>query len=140
MANWKEYKEDFVLLLEAGFMAVNQADEDSALKLFHAAALLDPDNSLPKIGFGYLYLHQLSLKQACQNFEEVLQKEPNNQMAKAFLGLALSLSPNSIEKGEKILEQTAKTHDPSIRKMSETAIQFVEKFVKKTPPPTHGGR
>lgn len=140
MPNWKDYKEDFILLLEAGFIAVNQADEDSALKLFRAAALLDPKNSLTKIGLGYLYLHQLALKQACQYFEEVLNEEPNNQMAKAFLGLSLSLAPNSMEKGERLLEQTANANHPGIKKMSETAIAFVDKFVKKTPPPTHGRR
>ena len=31
MANWKHYKEDYILMVEAGFIAVNQADEDAAL-------------------------------------------------------------------------------------------------------------
>lgn len=140
MASWKDYKEDFILLVEAGFIAVNQSDEDSALKLFHAAAILNPNSILPKVGLGYLYLHQLALKQAVQHFEEALKQEPNNQMAKAFLGIALSFSPNLLERGEKILEQTAKTNDPSIKQLSEMAIDFAEKFIKKTPPPTHGAR
>ncbi len=29
MQSWKKYKEDFVLMLESGFIAVNQADEDA---------------------------------------------------------------------------------------------------------------
>jgi tetratricopeptide (TPR) repeat protein len=131
----KKYKEDFILLAEAGFIAVNQADEDSALKLFRAAELLDPKNILPKIGFGYLHLHKLELKQAVKNFEEVLETDPHNDMAKAFMGLCLSMMPNSVDKGEKILEQTLKSKDPDIKKMSGSAIDFVEKFIKKTPGP-----
>lgn len=140
MTNWKQYQEDFVLLLEAGFIAVNQADEDSAFKLFKAAELLKPDNVLPKVGFGYLHLHKLELKQAVKLFEEVLKKEPDNDMARAFLGLCMSLMPNSLEKGEKILHETEKSRDPMIKTLSTTAIDFVEKFVKKTPGPAGKGK
>jgi len=131
----KKYKDDFILLAEAGFIAVNQADEDSALKLFKAAELLDPKNILPKLGFGYLHLHKLELKQAVKNFEGVLEIDPHNDMAKAFMGLCLSMMPNSVEKGEKILEQTLKSKDPEIKQMAGSAIDFVEKFIKKTPGP-----
>ncbi len=140
MATWKKHKEDFILFAEAGFIAVNQADEDSALKLFRAAELLDSDNVLPQIGFGYLHLHKLELKQAVKAFEDVLHKEPHNDMAKTFLGLCMSMMPNSIDKGEKILEQTLKSKDPMIKKLAATAIDFVEKFVKKTPGPAGKGK
>jgi tetratricopeptide (TPR) repeat protein len=136
----KKYKEDFILLAEAGFIAVNQADEDAALKLFKAAELLDPDNILPQIGFGYLHLHKLELKQAVKRFEEVLEKDPANDMAKAFMGLCLSMMPNSINKGEKILEQSLKSKDPMVKTMAGTAIDFVEKFVKKSPGPAGKGK
>lgn len=130
-----KYKEDFILLAEAGFIAVNQADEDAALKLFKAAELLEPSNVLPKIGFGYLHLHKLELKQAVKYFEDVLEKDPHNDMAKAFLGLCMSMMPNTIDKGEKILEQTLKSKDPMIKKLAGSAIDFVERFVKKHPGP-----
>lgn len=136
----KKYKEDFILLAEAGFIAVNQADEDAALKLFKAAELLDPTNILPKLGFGYLHLHKLELKQAVKYFEEVLEKDPHNDMAKAFMGLCLSMMPNTINKGEKLLEQTLKSKDPMIKKMSGSAIEFVDKFVKKSPGPAGKGK
>ncbi len=131
----KKYKEDFILLAEAGFIAVNQADEDAALKLFKAAELLDSSNVLPKVGMGYLHLHKLELKQAVKNFEDVLHKDPHNDMAKAFLGLCLSMMPNSVDKGEKILEQSLKSKDPLIKNMADSAIDFVEKFIKKSPGP-----
>ena len=131
----KNYKDDFILLAEAGFIAVNQADEDAALKLFKAAELLDPANPLPKLGFGYLHLHKLELKQAVKNFEDVLDKDPRNDMAKAFMGLCLSMMPNTVDKGEKILEQSMKSKDPLIKQMAGSAIDFVDKFIQKTPGP-----
>ena len=136
----KKYKDDFLLLAEAGFIAVNQADEDAAVKLFKAAELLDPNNFLPKVGFGYLHLHKLELKQAVKNFEDVLAKDPHNEMAKSFMGLCLSLMPNTIDKGEKILEQSSKSKDPLIKQMAGTAIDFIERFVKKKPGPAGKGK
>ncbi|OGN55803.1 MAG: hypothetical protein A3D96_04430 [Chlamydiae bacterium RIFCSPHIGHO2_12_FULL_44_59] len=131
----KKYKEDFILLAEAGFIAVNQADEDAALKLFRAAELLNPKNPLPKLGFGYLHLHKLELKEAIKHFDHVLETDPKNEMAKTFMGLCLSMMPNSVTKGEKILEQTVKSKDPMIKELSHSAIDFVDKFIKKTPGP-----
>lgn len=127
----KKFKDDFYVLLEAGFIAVNQADEDAAVKLFKAAEMLDPKNILPTVGFGYLHLHKLELSQAIKRFEEALQKEPGNDMAKSLLGICMSLSPEMMAQGEKILAQTMKSKDPSIKELSNTALDFVEKFVKK---------
>ncbi len=131
----KKYKEDFILMLETGFIAVNQADEDSALKLFKAAEILKPENTLPKVGFGYLHLHKLELTQASRCFEDVLEKEPKNEMAKAFLGICMSLMPKQVDKGEKVLAEALKSKDPMIKNLCHTAIDFVDKFVKTTPGP-----
>ena len=136
---WKHFKEDWLLFTESGFIASNQADEDSATKLFKAGELLNPESSLPHIGFGYLHLHKLELKQAVKAFEQVLEKEPHNDMAKAFLGLCLGMMPNMANKGEQILEETTKSKEPGIRQLSETAIDFVERFVKKSPGPAGKG-
>ena len=115
-------------------------DEEAAVRLFTASELLNPESTLPKVGMGYLHLHKLELKEACKMFEEVLHKEPKNEMAKTFLGICLSLSPASLTKGEKILEQTIKSHDPLIKRLSDTAIDFAEKFMKKPPTPVQGQR
>lgn len=136
---WKHFKEDWLLFTECGFIAVNQADEDSASKLFKAGELLNPENVLSRIGVGYLHLHKLELKQAVKAFEEVIEKDPHNEMAKAFLGLCMGMMPNMADKGEKILEETTKSKDPGIRQLSETAIDFVEKFIKKSPGPAGKG-
>lgn len=135
----QKYKSDFILLAEAGFIAINQADEDAAIKLFKASELLDSENLLPKVGMGYMHLCKLELKQAAKVFEGILSKEPHNEMARAFLGLTLSLNPAECAKGEKVLEEAHKeAHDPMIKKLTKDSLEFVEKFVKKSPTPTQG--
>ncbi len=129
----EKHKKNFFLFLESGFIAVNQADEDSARKLFKVSELLDSSNSLSQIGIGYLHLHKLELKECIRNFEEVLKKEPHNEMAKSFLGIAMSMSPDHTKQGEKILHETLKSSDKGIKSLSNTAINFVDKFIKKEP-------
>ncbi|MBS0585513.1 MAG: SctF chaperone SctG [Verrucomicrobia bacterium] len=130
------FKEDFYLLLEAGFIAVNSADEDSAVKLFRASELLSPENTLPKIGFGYVHLCKLELKQASAIFRDVISKEPENEMAKTFLGICMSLMPTELAKGEKLLSEAAEnSKDQGIKDLANTAINFVDTYVKKAPSP-----
>lgn len=131
----KKFKEDYILLVEAGFIAVNQADEESSLALFRAAKLLDPANSLADVGMGYLHLHKLELKQAIREFEGVVEKEPNNQMARALLGICVSMTPGATTKGEQILHEAGKSKDPMIKELVHTAENFVDTFIKKTPGP-----
>jgi tetratricopeptide (TPR) repeat protein len=135
MSSLEEFKNDFLLLVESGFIAINQMDEDSTMKLFKAAEILDKNNSLPKIGYGYLALHKLELKSAIEKFEAVLKKEPNNEMAKAFLGIAISLTPKNAIKGEKLLEEVLKSDNKEIKKLAGIALDFVDRFVKKEPTP-----
>lgn len=136
MEQLEKYKKDYILFAEAGFIAINQADEDAAIKLFKAAQLLEPDNALPKIGIGYLHLCKLELKQAAKAFEDILTADPHNEMATAFLGLCLALNPKDVARGEKVLAESAeKAHDPLIKDLAHNALDFVDKFVKKSPSP-----
>lgn len=134
--NLEQYKEDFFLLLEGGFVAIKNADEDSALKLFRACELLNPESTFPTVGLGYMHLCKLELKQAAALFTKVLEKEPTNEMAKTFLGIVLSMTPTEMTKGEKMLTDTAMhSSDPEIKKLSNTALDFVENHIKKHPSP-----
>ena len=136
MAIDRKTKDEFLLLCEAGFIAVNQMDDDAARKLFAASRVLDRENTLPKTGIGYLHLCKLELKEAAKTFQEVLEKEPDNEMAQAFLGVSLSLSPQEGAKGEKLLEETTKnSKDPTVKTLASSALEFVDKFIKKTPSP-----
>lgn len=136
MADLQKFKDHFILLCEAGFIAVNQADEDAANKLFKASELLKPENTLPKVGKGYMHMMKLELGQACKLFDEVIASDPSNNMAKAFLGLSYALTTTEVAKGEKLLEETAsKGDDEQVKKLAHTALDFVEKFIKKAPTP-----
>ena len=132
----EKYKKDFILFAEAGFIAVNQADEDAAVKLFKAAELLDKENTLPLVGLGYLYLHKLELVKAIDAFEKALKKEPSNEMAKTLLGICKSMTVNQVSEGEKLLHETEKSKDKDVKKLSDMAIDFVKKFIKKEPSPS----
>ena len=136
MEDLTKYDDDFFLFLEGGFIAINQADEDSAVKLFKVCELLRPDNPLIKTGLGYLHLHKLELKAATEYFNEVLKTHPEDEMAKTFLGIALALTPKQTVEGEKLLEESLKSSsDPHIKKVAGTSLDFVERFVKKAPGP-----
>jgi tetratricopeptide (TPR) repeat protein len=136
MSDLSKYNEDRFLLLEAGFIAINQADEDSAVKLFKACEILDPKNPLIQAGFGYLHFHKLELEAAITYFEKALALDPNNEMAKTMMGLSLSLLPNKVAEGEKILMESARSSsDKSIKSVANTSLDFVDAFVKKTPGP-----
>lgn len=135
MTDLSKYNEDFFLFLEGGFIAINQADEDAAVKLFNACKLLQPKNFLIKIGIGYLHLHKLELKSACQYFQEVLQEDPNNDIAQALLAISLSFTPDKTAKGEKILTKLSQTSsDTQVKNVANTALNFIDNFIKNRGP------
>jgi predicted Zn-dependent protease len=139
MKNMEEYEKDFLLFLECGFIAVSQLDDFSARDLFAAAKLLHPENTLLTIADGYVHFTKMQLEEAAKSFEAVLKKEPNNEMAKTFLGLTLSLIPKSMEKGEKMLKETgAHSHDPAVKKLTEDSVAFVDMHLKHHSPPMKG--
>jgi tetratricopeptide (TPR) repeat protein len=134
MSDLSKHKDQFLLFVEAGFIAVNQSDEDSALKLFHAARLLNKESALPSIGIGYLHLCKLELKKAIEDFQKVLHADPKNDMAKAMLGISMSLTKDGWKEGEKVLKETAHSNNKDIQSLSNASIDLVEKFVKKPNP------
>ncbi len=131
----KNYQDDYFLFLEAGFVAVNAADEDSAIKLFKCAELLKPESTFPKVGFGYMHLCKLEIKQAIVCFREVLAKEPRNEMAKTLLGICLTMTPTEAASGEKSLTELTSSSDSGIKKLANMAIEFSDKFLKKSDSP-----
>ncbi len=138
MKKLDKYKQDFLMLLESAFIAINQLDEDSANKLLKAAEVLDHKNPLIKIGKGYLHLHKLELDRAQKYFEEVLKEDPKNEMAKTFLGITLSMTINDMPKGENMLEDSMKSDDKGIKKLAGIALDFIDRFVRKEPSPVEG--
>lgn len=131
-----DFKEDFALLIEAGFIAVKQLDETSASRIFHAAQAISPNSTAPQIGIGYIALNKLELKEATKTFEEVLKKEPTNYLAQTFLGICFLLTKPKRKKGEKlILEAIEKTDNATIKNLGEVSLEWAEKDLKKKEAP-----
>jgi thioredoxin-like negative regulator of GroEL len=136
MSDLKEYRGDFVLLVEAGFVAVSHLDEDAATKLFNAAQILDPHHSAPRLGLAAIALHKLDLKKSNEILEEIAQREPENHRANALLGISYLLSNKDVTKGEELLHTAmTKADDPATRRLGELWLEVLEKGVRKTTSP-----
>ncbi len=128
----KLFKEDFGLLIEAGFIAVKQLDETSASRIFHAAQVISPHSVAPQIGLGYIALNKLEVKEATKIFENVTKQEPDNQLAQVFLGICYLLTKPKRNKGEELInEALAKTSDPTIVNLAKTSLEWADKDLKK---------
>jgi tetratricopeptide (TPR) repeat protein len=134
--NFSEFKEDFSLLIEAGFLAVKQLDETSAKRIFQAAQVISPQSSAPQLGLGYIALNKLEIKEAVRIFEEIVSKEPENYLAQTFLGICFLLTKPKRKKGEKLInEAMAKTTDPTIRNLGQISLEWMEKDLKREKAP-----
>lgn len=128
----QDLKQDFGLLIEAGFIAVKQLDEKSARSLFQAAQRLKPDSTAPQIGIGYIALNKLDLKEASATFEAVVKQEPDNYLAQTFLGICYLLVKPKRKQGEKLIEDAMeKTTDPTVKNLGAVSLQWLEKDLKK---------
>lgn len=138
----KNYDEDFFNMCELGFVACNRSDESSALQLFNAAAVLRPDHNLPKLGIGYLHFLKLELEYALEAFNEILDKEPENELARAFKGIATAFKNDeknqnpgdNAKSGIKLLEEAAKNagddeEGAQTKAAAETGIEFVNEYI-----------
>lgn len=135
----QEFKDDFALLIEAGFVAVKQLDETSATRIFHSAQMLSPQSTAPQIGLGYIALNKLDIKEATKVFESVLTQEPENYLAKTFLGICFLLSKDKRKKGEKIIKESMeKTQDPTVKNLGAISLEWSEKDLKKSLSPFFG--
>lgn len=132
----EDFKPDFPLLVEAGFVAVKQLDEISARRIFSAAQVLNPESMAPMIGFGYIELNKLNVKEAMVIFEKIVKKEPDNHLAEAFLGICYLLTTKEREKGKKIVKDViGKAKDETIVNLGKVALEWAEKDLKNLKSP-----
>lgn len=128
----EDFRHDFALLIEAGFVAVKQLDEVSSRRLFEAAQVLRPDSTAPQIGLGYIALNKLEIKEASEIFETVVKAEPDNYLAQAFLGICYLLVKTKRKKGEELIsEANEKTNDPTVKNLCSLALEWAEKDLKQ---------
>lgn len=127
----EDFRHDFALLIEAGFVAVKQLDEISARRLFEAAQELRPDSTAPQIGLGYIALNKLEIKEASAIFEAVVKEEPDNYLAQAFLGICYLLVKTKRKKGEELIsDATEKSDDPTVKNLCKLALEWADKDLK----------
>ncbi len=127
-----ELRGEFASLIEAGLVAVNQGDEDSAIKLFSAAQVLEPDSTAPRVGFGFISLNKLELEKAIGLFQIVVDQEPEHHLARAFLGISLAFDPKTRQRGEELIKGAhKKTDDASVKNLCEVSTAWIEKDLKK---------
>ncbi len=132
----EEFSNDFSLFIEAGFVAVKQLDEISANRIFTAAQMVSPNSTAPQIGLGYIALNKLDLKEAVRHFDNVVKKEPENNLAKTFYGICLLLNKQKRADGEKLIHEIIeKSDDPTIKALGEIALEWAEKDLKKMKAP-----
>jgi hypothetical protein len=132
----KEFKEDFALLIEAGFVAVKQLDETSATRIFEAAQVISPSSTAPRLGIGYIALNKLEVKEATKVFEEIVAKEPENHLAQTFLGICFLLTKPKRKKGEKLIREAInKASDPTIKHLGRLSLEWAEKDLNKEKAP-----
>lgn len=136
----EDFKDDFSLLIEAGFVAVKQLDEMSATRIFHAAQAMSPKNAAPEIGLGYIALNKLEVKKATEIFKGVIEREPENYLAQAFLGMCYLLVKAKRKAGEKLIRETmGKTADPTIKNLCEVSLEWAEHDLNKKKAPFFEG-
>lgn len=132
----QEFRDDFPLLIEAGFVAVKQLDEMSASRIFHAAQAINPTSTAPQIGLGYIALNKLEVKEATRVFEAVLKQEPENYLAQTFLGICFLLTKPKRKKGEQLIKSAMeKSSDPTIKNLGAISLEWAEKDLKKSKSP-----
>lgn len=132
----EELKEDFSLLIEAGFVSVKQLDAISSSRIFVAAQMISPGHTAPQIGLGYIALNQLNMKEATHIFEKIILKEPENLLAQTFLGISYLLSKPKRKKGEKMIKEAiSKTEDSTIKSLGEISLEWADKDLNKAKSP-----
>lgn len=136
MSDLTQYRSDFALLVEAGFVAVSHLDEDAAAKLFEAAQVLERNSTMPRLGMAAIALHKLDLKTSNKVLEEIVEEEPENHRAAALLGISYLLSNKNVEKGERMLHDAmTKADDPATRRLGELWLEVLEKGAKAAESP-----
>lgn len=136
----EHFSEDFAMMIEAGFIAVNQQDEPSAKKLFHAAQTLKPDSPAPLVGLGFIALNKLEVKEAERIFKEILEKHPEHELARTFLGIAYLLTEKNRKEGETLIKAAMeKTDDETVKNLGKISLEWADKDLKKTKAPFFAG-
>ncbi len=107
-------------------MAINQADGVAAEQLFDACLLLRPENTLGHIGKGYVALNRLQMKDASQIFENVVHREPKNEIARGLLSLTYAFVPVTQKKSRQMAQDLkSSTKDTQAKTLADSIIALL---------------
>lgn len=127
-----EFKEDFPMLIEGGFIAAKQLDEINSTRLFHAAQVINPKSSAPKVGLGHIALSKMDIKKATGIFEQALETDPENYLAQCFLGVCFLMTKDKMKKGEKLIQEAMeKTTDETVSNLGKVCLEWAAKDLSK---------
>ncbi len=126
----KDYRDDAILLIELGFIAIKQSDEMNALRLFSAAQLLNLKSVAPLIGMGYIAIHKTDTKGAREIFQKVLKIEPENELANVFLQMCSLIDNTNVKTAHKNL---VKLNENSVDETTKTFCTSLIKWCEKDP-------
>ena len=124
----EKHDNDFALFIEAGFVAVNQLDEVSATSCFNAAATLRPHSTAPKLGLGFIALNKMDHGTAQNYFKDVLDQDPDHDLARVFLGIALAFQDDTRHQGRQMIEDMlSKSNDEHVVHLAKTSLEWIQK-------------
>lgn len=128
-----EFKEDFALLIESGFIGAKQLDEVNSSRLFNAAKVLNPTSAAPLLGLGHISLSKMDIKKATQLFEEAHAMEEDNYIGQCFLAICYFMSKgDKMKKGEKLVKDALqKSDDETVQKLGKVILEWVDKDLSK---------
>ena len=65
-------------------------------------------------------------------FLSALKMDPDNELAKSFLGICKSMMPGKTSEGEKVLEKLdTETTDSDMKELVHRSREFIDQHVKK---------
>jgi tetratricopeptide (TPR) repeat protein len=127
-----EFKEDFALMIECGFIGAKQLDEINSTRLFNAAQILNPTSSAPLLGLGHIALSKMDIRKATQLFEEALASDENNYLGYCFLGICYFMTKDKMKKGEKLIKSALEnSDDETVQKLGNIILEWGEKDLSK---------
>ncbi len=142
MAEFQDFIDDLPILVEAGLISIKQGDEESAKKMFNAVAVIDPQNTSKKLGYGLIALHKMDIKNAQQCFLDVMEVEKENWRAQAFLAFTYVLSVlqdgsaeekmQALKRGAELAQEVVDKSDaPSSQQLAQSLLDWEKELQGK---------
>lgn len=140
MEKFAKFKdEDIAMLAEMGFIAINQLDEVSAMRLFTAVKMLDHEQTIGILGTAIVLLHKMDLERAMILFNNILEREPEHYLAQTYIAVCQILGKKHMQEGVKAMERIQKaTEDPTILQLCDLWLGIVKEHKERESSPLKG--